>query len=367
MNIFKSFYRWLFNLDKKKQELPIAYPLEKELIDRDTIIKKLVKKLSAQDAQLSKVSAEEKLKEEEESEEEREQKLIKKVKEQVREVEEKKYGGSFSFGEFYSFLLKNPRLREKLEITDRNDTKIFGKYGDFVILPDTCFGVTTSDGELVSYGKTLRHVIYKPESLGNHIRRGRIPLPCDKNGIFFPDIEEHKLPESIYDKQTGKIKWAKISEKPLKQLIIDRDRRIVSDSQYIERLEKTKSDLARNNNKLEREIQILKDNKETTRVELSKSIHLQKQYYRKLGTLQNKIVILEEKKKVLENLRNRLEEVNKKLLAKVEEIGAQTKFKEILGLLQGMIEWSAIQTGDKIIKEEKKQDIPKTSTKQQEE
>jgi len=358
-NIFIDFWNWL-GFGKKKPKVQVGYPL-KDFEDKDAMMEGMKKKLASYDAQLSKISAEKKQEEsEEEVREERDKKILERVKEQVKEIEEKKYGGTFSFNRFYNHLFKLLKIGNNIELVDKDDIKVFGKFGEFLVLPDSNLAITTSEGELMAYGPTLRHIIHKPESLGNQVRRGRILLPCDKDRIFFPDIEEHKLPELTYNYRTGKIKWARVSEKELKKLIIDREQRIASDSAYIERLESSKAKLVKNYQKAIREIRILKDNQETSRVELSKSIALQGQYYQKLGTLQNKIVNLEEKKKVLENLRMRLEDVNKKLLKMVGEKGAMTELKKAQALIQQIIEWDRIHAREKIvIKEEKK---PETQT-----
>lgn len=351
MSFFTNFYRWLFNIPREIH----TFPIKEDLIERDETVRELVKQLQSRDAQLSNISAQNREKALRESEVDINQEAIKELIEQKRRIDEKKYLGSFSWKKFWYKYLNDKKFRGELEICDKDDSIIFGKFGDFVVLPDGRQGITDSEDNLIGYGNTLRHFIWKPESLDNQMKRKRILLSCDKNHLFFPDIEEILLPECTY--VNGKIRWAKVSEKPLKQLIIDREKRIAQDSSYIERLEQTKAELVKKNRVLEREITIARNNKETETTELSKAINLQKQYYKRIGTLQKKIVILTGMKESLDEMRRKLEGINKRLIEKIDEMGAKTKFREVLGTVQSMIEWARLQTGDTIIQE--KEELPK--------
>lgn len=344
--LFTKFYKWIFNLDRKRQYF---YPLDEDLLNRDNTIKELAKKVQSQDAQLSKISAEERKMSLKEKEIDKEQEAIKSLNDRKKELDEKKYLGTFSFYKFFKKLIRDRKFRSKFEISDKDDSVIFGKFGDIVVFPDNEMGILDVGGRILAKGDTLNKIIYKPFSIRNQVRRKRFLLPCDRNFIGIPDLEEEELPECTYNEKTGKIRWAKIREKPLRQLLVDRELKISEYNKYIERLEITKSELVRKTKELKRENEILKNNKNTTEVELSKTSGIQKQLFNKMTDMQNKIEILTQTKERLEEMRVRLENVNKKLIEKVEEVGAQTQFRQVLGTVQNLIEWSKLQLGETVI------------------
>lgn len=348
-------------LSKKKGTDRLVYPLPSEIIKRDKLIEGLTKSNVSKDAQLSNIQAKEKLVKDRGKEFDDEQETIKELLEKKEEMHEEDYGNAFSFGQFYTKLLlgekkdynKLPKHEKYVaDILDRDMNIIFAKFGDFNVLRNGEIALIDSKGSLILSGEKLNQVLYKPGSIGNQLKRKMIRLPCDEKHRFFPDIEEVRMPECTYNDKTGKIKWAEVSEKPVKQLIIDREQRIAEDSQYIERLEKTKAEVVRTNKKLARENNILKNSNKNIEAELSENVNARKQFENKIGTLQNKLTHLRKMKTLNDGMKEKLMVMNEELMEKIEDLGVKNQFERVLGRVQEMIDWTSSKLPQKVPIEE---------------
>jgi hypothetical protein len=350
MNPIKSFFRWLFNINKE-----VTFPISEELIERDSIVRELSKKIQSQEAQLSKIKAEDNLKKQLSKEEESKKEIIEDL---IRQNEQKRmelFKDATSLEKIYK-KLSNPKFKREIELSDKNDKVIFGNFHDIVILSNGFLGIQDTEGRVIAYGPTLRHIIYKPESIANQFRRKRILLPCNENGIFFPDIEEQEMPECIYDDETGNIKWATIRTKPLRQMIEEREKKIRSDAQYIEKIEQDKIDLVKKNRDLERALRLESNSSETAQTELSKAMDKSIQFERRIGDLQMRVIRLQEMKNINDTMVQSLENINSNLLEKAEEMGVKEEFRKALDMVQKLISWSKSVVPEKVyVTEEKPQ------------
>lgn len=347
MSSIGNFFRWIFGLSPIIEQ---RFPIDEELIERDDVVKEVVKKVQSQDAQLSKRSALDKEKQELEKQRDKDQEKIQDLIIQKHEIDSNKFKGAISLRTILK-KLDERAFRNKVEITDKDDKIVFGILKDFVIF-NGMFGIKDTEDRIISYGKTLRQIVHKPESFGNQIRRKRIMLPCNEYYQFFPDIEEHELPECTYDEEAGKIKWAKIREKPLKQMIEEREEILREKDSYIEKIEQDKVDLVRKLRDTERALRVNTNIAENDQSELSKAMDRSIQFEQKIGDLQMRVVQLQEIKNINEKLVAGLKEVNKELLDKAEEFGSKTMFTKVLQTVQNLIEWSKINQGDTIIQKQ---------------
>lgn len=363
MNNITKIYRWFLTFFfNKQQKITATFPIDEEMIKKDRIVQEMAKKLQSQDAQLSKIFAEKKSESDKTNPDES---LIQKVSElenQKQELTNKKFKNSVSLKKIFKELSK-PKYKKKkyqIDVTDKDDKVILGKFNDFIILPDGSFGISGTDGKMLSYGKTLRQVIYKPESLANQFKRRRITLPCNEDYIFIPDIEEYELPECSYDEESGKIKWAKIREKPLKKLIIEREMLIRDKDMYIEKIEQDKVDLVRKLRDVERASRIHKNIGETSQTELSKAMDMSIQFEQKVGDLQMRVVKLQELQLINERLLDGIKNINQELVTKAEEMGSKTEFRKALDLTQNLISYAHTKIPKTIIQEVKQEAVKET-------
>lgn len=334
---FKKFFDWLFG---KHPSRHLVTPLEEELVKKDKQVRELSKKLQSYDAQLSKISAEKEREKEKGREGEEDEIIIGELKRQRKEIETKKMGDVVSFRKIYLQLFKNKKYKN-IEVVDRDDKTVLGYFKDFVVLPTNgMIGLQNTEDRIMSYGPTLRQVIYKPESLANQFRRKRILLPCNENYEFIPDIEEIEMPECIYDPYKGKIKWARIRKKPLKDMIKEREEIIKEKEDYVEKIEQDKVDLVRDTRDLKRALKVQKNISENSQSELSMAMDKSIQFEQKIGELQMRVIQLQEVKNINEKLISSLERINEELLEQTEEMGTQTEFRRALTTVKNTIDWA---------------------------
>jgi Skp family chaperone for outer membrane proteins len=118
----------------KPKQKTVYTPIDAERIKDNEIIKKQQQKIVAQEVQLSRQKAIDKQKEEREKEKDKESERNKKLKEQEKDLKANIHGKTIKLGKFYQKLFTDKAFREKLEIVDKYDEVVLGKFGDFVLM-----------------------------------------------------------------------------------------------------------------------------------------------------------------------------------------------------------------------------------------
>lgn len=286
-------------------------PLDPELIKRDETVKSLAQKVQAQQVQIAEYASRDKLKKEKDKEKDKESEFNKKLIEQAKDLKANIHGKTIWLGKFYYDLLirrKDYLKHHPIEITDKNDEVVLGKFGDFGIMEGGKFCIKDSEGNLVSYGKSLQQVLYKPDAFFNMVKRGRFTIPMDKDGNYCEDIEYKEIPEPLdweFDDETGKIKkinWSKVRTTEVKKVIAEKIEQIQQLSQELERVEgvviKQKiliDDLNRSN----KSMKIKSDSSET---ELEKSLFIFHETEKRLSDIHRQNTKLMELKATYESM-----------------------------------------------------------------
>lgn len=329
-----GFLNWLFS---KKTER-VVYPLDPNLIKTEKIIEELQKKNMTLESQLSEQKAIEREQRDANMQKNEDAENIGDLRNQELEIKNKKFGKVIGLKQFYKVLLTNKKFADSLEITDKDDTEIFGKFGDFIILSNGNLGVMDVHGNVLSYGKNLRSVIYKPEGLLNQLRRKRILIPCDKNGVFYPDIEQAEVPELTY--LDGQFQWAKMRSKPFKDAIIEKQKIINEVSEHCSFVEQENVDIKRELDDTKRALKVLNNQSDNSKTELSKAMDKSIQFEQKIGDMQMKIVDLMQLKTMNEKIISSIEKINAELLVKVEELGVKPEMLKTQDAIKDLIEWA---------------------------
>ena len=300
--------------------------LDEETIKSNEIIQAQQEKIMSQETQLAKVIAKEKVKKEKEKEKDKESEVNKRLKEQALDLQANRYGKVIKLSKFYKQILKS-KVRDKIEICDKNDEVVLAKFGDFVIVEGGNLGIIDSNGNLMSYGKKFNQVIYKPDSFENQFRRGRFLIPMDKDGNWTEDIDYREVPEPLdaeFDEETGKLKrinWSKVKLSEVKKVIADKMEKINYLSNELDYKEsviiKLKDQLYDNT----RALKIYENQSEIAETNLSKSLFKFTETEKRLGDLSSSILKLTELKAVYENLLDRKDEIINNVLKKLELTG----------------------------------------------
>ncbi len=329
----------IFNIFKKKSEV-IKYPLDPELIKQNKIISAQAQEINSLKGQLSFLSAKERESREEQTDKGDEYELQGRLKEEELEIKKNKYGKTFSFKKFFYILSKNYKIRDKLEIVDKDDAEVFGKFGDFLILEKHGFAITDSHGNVLSYGRNINHVIYKPSTIENQIKRGRICIPYDKDYNFKIDIEDEEIPDILYDTNEKVFKEATEKKGKVKELLIKREKENNELREYIEVIERENMGLKAKLDDTERTLDIKEHSEQTYQTHLSQATDKVKQLTSSIGEMQNQISSLSEMKAFNETMIGKLEGINERLLAKMEEAGDKTLYKKVVEDVKEFVDWA---------------------------
>ena len=187
--------------------------------------------------------------------------------------------------------------------------------------------IIDNKGEVLSYGKTLNHILYKPGAFENMARRGRFTIPSDKDGNFSEDLEYMEIPEPLdfeFDEETGKIKktrWSKHKFSEVKKVIADKMEKIYFLEGENERLENTLIKLKGMFDTQKRGLNVADEDAQINQSELSKNIGRFLEGEKRVGEMHMQITKLTELKAVYENILDKKDFIINKVLEKLELSG----------------------------------------------
>src|SRR3990167_6969537 len=144
-----------------------------------------------------------------------------------------------------------------------------------------------------------QEIIY---DLKKQLKRRRILLPVDKNFNHTPDIENMEMNDIEYDEDTDTYKESMEYKARVKDLIVKYLKELRDKSEYIERLELTQIEQARQINDLKRATLVLRNQSQTSQSELSNAMGLTMQFNSKIGEMNRKIASLTEIKALYEGI-----------------------------------------------------------------
>lgn len=329
----QGFGRWLFNIKEKRETYT---PIDPEQIKKDETIKALYLKLQSRDAELARKLADEREEIEEDKKRDLEDELKLKLNEQKAELRDQKFKNVFSFLKFYQKLFKDSKFRNQLEIVDRDDETVFAKFGDFRIVDGGKIALVDAQDNLICMGKQLSHIVYKPDSLSNQIKRKKISIPFDKNFVRIPDVEEILVP-NVTKNADGEYQHTVESQQPFIEAIKEREELIDEKAEEVERLESIVISLNRKLSDLQRTNRIYESQSQVNQSELSKAADISLQHIAKMGDIHRRMVTLQEYQVLHETMIHGLQQVNTTLLSQQEEMGTKTEFRKALMLVQEML------------------------------
>jgi len=333
----QGFGKWLFNI---KDDVKLRYPLDEELIRREEVIKAQQKQIHGRDAQLAKRYAQDREKEEQDSSEEYQKVIAHKLQEQGKKIRSNKFKHTFSLRYFMNKCgteKKPTKFAKAIDVTDKDDSTNFGKFGDILIADNGYFLLTDVNGVILGMAKDITQLIWKPDGLENYMKRKRIPLAVDSELNSVPDLEEEEHPDVMYDQEEDEYRETETRMRPVKEMLIERDEKLREMHRYTERMEKMNIDKDHKINSLNRALKLLENRSNLSQTELSSVLDKAMQFETKVGDMQSKIIKLSEIKTYLESSSDRHQYIIKNLLDKLEKHGDKT-----------MQEWVKAETKDDI-------------------
>ena len=317
-----------FGMKKRKDRLLTSLNPDEE----SKQIKEAFKKIQSLEAQLSNVKVKEKNVDEEKKDFLDELSLVKELKKKSDIIENKKFKGHFEIESIHNYLRRYKKA--KIEITDRDDTLVFDTFKTFVFLPNGNIGIKGISGEIWAYGSTLNHIIYKPESIKNHLKRKRIPIPYDSKHKPLPDLEKFMMRELKYYPEDDEFAESDELLRPVKEMIMDREKELHKRGEHIEYLEKLNSLNHRKIMKIQRDLNLLKEKAGMENSELSIAIDGMIQYAKQLGNTTRQNILLTDGKLTIDEIKERQDIVITKLLNEVEDKKSKTALRQAKDELQ---------------------------------
>ena len=336
MNFFKRIFSgWGNKTEYVDREV---YQLEEDLVRKDTLINAMPKEKQSLTAQLSNQEAEKRKVRDLENDGLARQEQISELKTQVRNKKAQDFEGAVSLRTLFKVMEKNPRFIP--EMMDRDMERSLARLGDIVFLNNKDIALVDTQGDIVSRGKQLSHIIHKPGGFINQLAKGIIRLPCDKDFNANPDLEEEEVPVHTFNPKTGKMKWAVVKHSELGKQVKDMNQRLADADQYTAVLEQTKSEMATKIKGVIRDNHILDSKNKTAEVELSRLTIQHKQMNEKFGNLKRRTAQLQIMESLGKEMQTRLKNINKELMERVEQLGMKTDFERVLAELKDIVDWS---------------------------
>ncbi len=330
---------WLFGL---KGRDVTRYPLDEELIKRDKIISAQQQQLMARDSQLAIVSAKENEKVQKEKDGDYGQEIIKKLNTQKEEIREKRFKHTFSWRFFLNkcgYESKPTKFGKSIDLTDKDDKVIFGKFGDFISTDNGYIVIKDSEGNIITLGKELSQVIWKPDALVNYMKRARIPLAVDENLRPVQDLEEQEYPDVVYDSENNEYAETEGLQKPVRELLIERDERHRDLLTKFERVEQTNIDKGHTIDTLNRSIRMLENRTGKSQSELSGVLSKAMEFENKVSTIQNKLIKSTETNAIQEMINEKQKSIITSILSQLEKYGDKTLYKNVKAEVKDDIEF----------------------------
>ena len=320
----------LFDFFKGKVQKEVQYPLDPGLIKVNRTIKAQTQEIQTLRAQLSEVLAEKRQEQESEIQEDKDELLRQRLKEDETEIKKTKFGRSASLRKFFS----EKELLKKTEICDKDDNDVFGKFGDLLILDSGRLALTDEKGKVLSYGKDLNSVIYKPGTFINQLKRGRILIPYDKDYNPVVDWEEEEINDIKYDEEDKSYHETLKAKEKAKKLLIEKDQEIRRLTNELSKVENINIDVTKEYNELKRTLKLQEGQIDTSNSELSTIMEQFSQFQMSYGDIQRKVTSLTEIKAIYDDIIHRQEAVIEKLLSQFEESGDKTEFRKAVELFK---------------------------------
>ena len=329
MNPITGFFRWLTNKDKR---IDVAIPLTQDDVRKHKV---LVQELATVKAQLARMKAEQREETEKEKAKDKEQEVIKDLNKQLDEINRSRFGKTISLGKFFLMNFKLiekgtgkdkqydliPKKDRKVEITDKDDSEVFGILKDIQVTEKGHMLITDIYNNPMIYSTKIDGIIYKPESLLNQLKRKRLLIPKDKNYNTIVDIENLEVNDVVYDDDTKQFKETIEYKVKVRELLIQKQKIIQDKEAYIERLELAQVNQTREINDLKRSILVAKNQSQTYQSELSQTMGITMQLEAKMSDMQRKVTTLTEMKAYYEIQLVTFQRIIDKLLQKMEKSG----------------------------------------------
>lgn len=321
----QKFWWWLIS---KKDNDKILREIDESKIKENKIIKDQAKYIQVLEARESKRDAIERAKKVEKKEVVDDVDLIKQLEKKQMIIDKERYKGAYDLFRLFKKLDKNKKFKERIEIRDKDNVKVFDIFKTILVLKDSNLAIQGRSGEIWAEGPTLRDIIHKPESIRNQIRDEKILIPYDENFNPIPDLEMIEMPEMTYDEENDEYNISEERMEPVKKLIIKRDVQIRKLREDKETKEQTIADLRNKNQDLELAKQNWKSQTENIQSDLSVALENDRLMRKKWAEMDQDLTTAQEQKELESEIVSKYKSAFATLLGELEDEKSRTKVRK---------------------------------------
>jgi len=317
----RGFGKWVINKKSKPSRDRVKTYFGDE-VEQSIREKELIKKVAGLEGQLSKIQADKRIKKVDDKNLIDELGLINEIKDKSNEIEHKKHDGTFSLGAIAIKLSENKKL--KIEIVDKDDSRKFDYFKDFVVMNNGNIGIRGKSGEVWAEGKELSDIIWKPETLKNQFKRKRIQMCYDKDFKFIPDLEKLMMPEIGYDEDSEEFFESERDMRPFKEMLMERTQEInklTERNAYLDKVTELKNKKIQ---QIEQSWTILKQRSEIADSETSKAIGSTIDSLKAIGSMARENAVLQDQKLTSDELTEKKDLIINALMDTLEDEEGRT-------------------------------------------
>lgn len=355
--------RFLFWLASRKPEREVVHSITEEalLVGNEQLkneLKNVKKELQTKNAQLAKKKSEELEIKEKRKGKDLNNEIAIDLKSQKKEIDSERYGRWMSMRKFFYKFEHDKKFREKFEAADMNDEKSW-KFGDFKISTKGYWAITDSKGNLIKISYGVGGLIYKPESIFNQIKRGRLLLARDKNGDFVEEFDEGEIENEeikipVWNDTEKRYGFTSVSKKNARELVIELMDKIREFKDKCERLELISADLKNENYELKNVISLFKFNSEKGKSMLTEAKDFLFAMNMNMTDLEKRVSTQSEQLVFNERLLGVKDTIIAKLLSDLEKTGGMTARRKAEAEIKGDLEFLKTMVITPAVKEESK-------------
>jgi chromosome segregation ATPase len=329
--------QFIIKFFKINQKVEVITPIDQELATKDSQIKALLKDNQSKSGEISKIKAEKRKQKDLISENEEQQQKFEEIKRKQSILDSEKFENALSLKNLFEYMFKHPKF--SIDIMDRDMSVKFAEFDDLVIFNDGELGILDKNKDILSKGKMINQIFYKPSGLKTQINKRLIRLPCDKNFGSLPDFEEIQMPEVIYDPIKGKIMRAKFSHKPFGQLVKDREETINEYAVMLQEKEESIAKLVKSNRGYQRNLSSLDSKYKVAETEMSVMNNRYTSMYKKFKNLQSKLSESQSMRTLAENIKNKYKDSLNELSSLVADKLGKTDTEAFMDKVKDIVDW----------------------------
>lgn len=328
-------FKWLFNIEVDDRQT-IGVPLDSDINQENKALRQENASLKAQTgkalAKLKEIS-------EEDKEKNKEQEIIKELNKSNREIFLNRFGQTVSLTKFFREFIHNRKFRESLELTDKDDKEVLSKLGDILVTENGELLVVDIHGNPMSHGNKLSNIIYNPATFGMQLKRGRLLMPYDKDFNPAQYLEDLEVNDVTFDKDLQEPRETTEFRGKVKDLLIQKVKKIYEQTDDIARLEGAITKLNTEVVDLKRAKKFWQNKAETNESELSQALASSTQFDSRLADMHRSNAKLQDYKVILEQRNEIQQQVINKIMSRLEQ-SDKTLYETVTEDIKGLIEWA---------------------------